>query len=129
MEPLTSLGKGLARKGVGDFRLKSLPLLVAAVIYNLPAIATAQAQTPTSTPGPTSHVDIEVSCTYFFPGQGTTIGPSIPVTGAENESANAQASSSCFPVESSVQRTFNGNTYTLHAFSGKYVQWEVPDSW
>lgn len=46
-----------------------------------------------------------------------------------SQSVHAQDSSSCFPAESTVQRTINGNTYTLHAFSGKYVQWEVPDSW
>jgi hypothetical protein len=39
-------------------------------------------------------------------------------------------SASCFPPESTVQHTFsNGATYTLHAFSGKYVQYELPDSW
>lgn len=42
----------------------------------------------------------------------------------------AQDTAARFPVESTIQYTsFFGQTYTLHAFSGKYIRWALPDSW
>jgi hypothetical protein len=57
---------------------------------------------------------IEQSCTYLSQGTGTFDLNKLFEVGAP------QTSPSCFPAESTVQHTFNtGQTFTLHAFSGK----------
>jgi len=66
---------------------------------------------------------IEKSCTYLSRATETLGANKVSELGTSN------LPTTCFPVESTVQRTFNGHIHTLHAFSGKYVQWEIPDSW
>ncbi len=93
-----------------------------------------QAGEPVTSPGiilrsPFPERNIEAACRNFQPGSSLANFLHSPVVRRAQESAQANLSDACFPVESSVQRTINGKTYTLRAFSGKYVQWEVPDAW
>lgn len=76
---------------------------------------------------------VERSCTYLPRNGASKIARSIPLSDpakSQGRFMKKEAIDSCFPVESTVEHTFNnGQTYMLHAFSGKYVQYELPDSW
>jgi len=71
--------------------------------------------------------DIEKSCVYV-----ESANQALGANPASEFESQPEAIQSCFPLESIVQYTFfsyNHGTYTLHAFSGKYVRWQIPDSW
>ena len=68
---------------------------------------------------------------YLLPGEiSTEAGRVRELESADNSFAPNSAGLSGFPVTSTIQYTsFNNVTYTLHAYSGKYVRWALPDSW
>lgn len=83
----------------------------------LPLVGAAQSQEPRD---------------YFLPGELPADAGSVRVlerTGKGAPEAQAGAPSH-FPVKSTIEyRSFGGTTYTLHAYSGKYIRWAVQDSW
>ncbi len=69
---------------------------------------------------------------YFLPGELPAEAGSVRVlepVGKGTPEAQAGAPSH-FPIKSTIEYTsFGGTTYTLHAYSGKYIRWAVQDSW
>lgn len=71
---------------------------------------------------------------YFLPDELPPGAGGVQVLEAEavtdfSGGADAVVGAASFPTESIIQyQSFNGLTYTLHAYTGKYVMWALPDT-
>jgi Carboxypeptidase regulatory-like domain/Putative metal-binding motif len=67
---------------------------------------------------------------YILPGELPPHAGMVRELASKKTQAQAGDTTSRFPAESTIQYTaFNSQHYTLHAYSGKYVRWALPDSW
>jgi hypothetical protein len=67
---------------------------------------------------------------YFLPGELPPEAGSVRTLDAHGSSAiDSAAVAGGFPVKSTITyRSFTSGTFTLRAYSGKYVMWALPDS-